>query len=36
MYMHVFSESGKSAVFNNVNTKKSRLFSDACVKYEHP
>ena len=36
MYMHVFSISVYSSLYLTTITKKSRLFSDACVKYEHP
>ena len=35
MYMHVFSVSVYSPLYLTTNTKKSRLFSDVCVKYEH-
>ena len=36
MYIHVFSVSVYSPVYLTTNTKKTRLFCDACVKYEHP
>ena len=36
MYMRVFSVSVYSPLYLTTNTMKSRLFSDACVKYEHP
>ena len=36
MYMRVFSVSVYSPLYLTTNTEKSRLFSDACVKYEHP
>ena len=35
MYMHVFLVSVYSPLYLTTNTKKSRLFSEACVKYEH-
>ena len=34
--MHVFSLSVSNPLYLRANTIKSRLFSDACVKYEHP
>ena len=34
--MHVFSVSVYSLVYLTTNTEKSRLFSDAGVKYERP
>ena len=36
MYMHVFSVSVYSPLYFTTNTKKSRLLSDACVRYENP
>ena len=36
MYLHVFSISVYSPLYLTTNTEKSRLFSDARVKYEHP
>ena len=35
VYMHVFPVSVYSPLYLTTNTMKSRLFSDACVKYEH-
>ena len=35
MYMHVFSVSVYNPLCLTTNTKKSRFFSDACVKYKH-
>ena len=34
--MHVFSISVYSPLYSTTNTMKSRLFSEACVKYDHP
>ena len=36
MYMHVISVSVYGTLYLTTNTIKSRFFSDACVKYEHP
>ena len=36
MYMHVFSVSVYSPLYLTTNTKKSKLFTGAFVKYEHP
>ena len=36
MYMHVFAVSVYSPLYLTTNTIKSRLLSDACVKYEQP
>ena len=35
MYMHVFSVSVYSPLYLTTNAGKSRLFSDACIKYEY-
>ena len=36
MCMHVFSVSVYSSMYLTTNTMKSKIFCDACVKYEHP